>query len=422
VVEQQAAVKTSKESNLLDALVIGAGPAGLAIAAYLGGKGLRVAGLAPKPPQAPWPNTYGIWCDELEPLGLTHLLSHRWKDCVMYAGTMEIALHRDYGLLDKAKLQEHFLQGGDRAQVQWHLGTAREIQHDTHHAQITTTEGQTFAARIVVDASGHKPALVQRPAQDQVAYQAAYGIVGRFSAPPIAPQRFVLMDYRSDHLSVEDRIQPPTFLYAMDLGEDVYFVEETSLAACPAVSFEELERRLHLRLAAQGVSVTEVHHVEHCLFPMNLALPDLEQPVVGFGGAASMVHPASGYMVGSLLRRGPALAGAIAQALESNLSPQETAQAAWNALWPRERVRKHDLYLFGLENLMQFSETELQHFFAAFFHLPRPDWAGFLADTLPMPDLVRAMVGLFGKATPDVRLRLMQGAWRDRHLLWRVLV
>ena len=40
----------------------------------------------------------------------------------------------------------------------------------------------------------------------------------------------------------------------------------------------------------------------------NLPLPDRNQPVLAFGGAASMVHPASGYMVGSLLRRGPDLA------------------------------------------------------------------------------------------------------------------
>ena len=37
-------------------------------------------------------------------------------------------------------------------------------------------------------------------------------------------------------------------------------------------------------------------------FPMNLPLPIKKQFVLGFGGAASMVHPASGYMIGSLLK------------------------------------------------------------------------------------------------------------------------
>ena len=70
---------------------------------------------------------------------------------------------------------------------------------------------------------------IQRPDQGPVAGQAAYGVVGRFSGDPISRGRFVLMDYRSDHLSEQQRREPPTFLYAMDLGDGVFFVEETSL-------------------------------------------------------------------------------------------------------------------------------------------------------------------------------------------------
>jgi lycopene beta-cyclase len=105
---------------------------------------------------------------------------------------------------------------------------------------------------------------------------------GVFLALPISPQQMVLMDYRDDHLTPEDRTAPPTFLYAMDLGDGVFFVEETSLAHCPAISLEVLEKRLYQRLAHRQVEVTEIHHVERCLFPMNLPLPDLGQPVVGF--------------------------------------------------------------------------------------------------------------------------------------------
>jgi lycopene beta-cyclase len=59
-----------------------------------------------------------------------------------------------------------------------------------------------------------------------------------FLVPPIPPQQMVLMDYRDDHLSPSERAAPPTFLYAMDLGDGVFFVEETSLAHCPAISLE----------------------------------------------------------------------------------------------------------------------------------------------------------------------------------------
>jgi lycopene beta-cyclase len=51
----------------------------------------------------------------------------------------------------------------------------------------------------------------------------AYGVVGRFQKAPVEPGQFVLMDFRCDHLSEEQRQQPPTFLYAMDFGDGVLF-------------------------------------------------------------------------------------------------------------------------------------------------------------------------------------------------------
>ena len=144
----------------------------------------------------------------------------------------------------------------------------------------------------MVDASGHDPALVKRPNDGPVAGQAAYGVVGRFSRPPVDPDQFVLMDYRCDHLSPEQRQQAPTFLYAMDLGQGRFFVEETSLARL-RLCLCGFATAPGQRLAHRGIAIEAVEHVEHCLFPMNPALPDRRQPVVGFGGAASMVHPAS---------------------------------------------------------------------------------------------------------------------------------
>ena len=69
-----------------DVLVLGGGPAALCIASELHQRGVAVEGLAPGPVDAPWPNTYGIWIDELNALGLEHLLEHRWSDTVSYFG------------------------------------------------------------------------------------------------------------------------------------------------------------------------------------------------------------------------------------------------------------------------------------------------------------------------------------------------
>ena len=453
---------------MFDALVIGTGPAGLAIAAALCQRGVAVGGLAPTAPDAEWVNTYGIWEDELDTLGLRHLLAHQWDDCVSYFSANEKVLNRVYGLFDKHKFQAHLLDqcgyGSDSGipnPVQWHHGKAAQIAHSVSHSTITTQDGICLEARIVIDASGHKPALVKRSSMpstgstvtgstvtgstlavtliqeeakkeikdeakdkenDGLAYQAAYGIVGKFSAPPINAGRFVLMDYRADHLTEEEQQDSPTFLYAMDWGNDVFFLEETSLAECPAVSFETLKHRLHKRLAYQGVKLEEILDEEYCLFPMNSPMPAFDQAVVGFGGAASMGHPATGYMVGALLRRAPALADGIVAALkEPHVSPNGIAKAAWQSLWPSDRLRKYYIYLFGLETLMRFDRTRLCCFFNTFFNLPQSQWSGFLADTLSSPELVLAMLNLFSKAPNSVRGGLIRSVGSDGPLLVRSL-
>ncbi len=407
-----------------DALVIGSGPAGTIIAAALAERGVKVGGLTASPLRQVWPNTYGIWRDELEVLGLTELLGHCWENCVSYFDKGEVNHGRAYGLFDKVKLQNHLLAKCEAGGVVWHQGKATSIEHDRERSIVTTIAGETLRARVVIEASGHNPLFVKRQ-QDRgaVAFQTAYGIVGHFSAPPVEAQQFVHQDFRSEHLSATERAtEPPTFLYAMDFGNDVYFVEETSLAMAPPVSFELLERRLHQRLAARGIKVTAVHEVERCIFPMTLPLPDLHQPVVAFGGAASMVHPASGYMLGALLRRAPGLAATIATALQdAQAEPAQIARAAWQQLWNPDRLRKYYLYRFGLEKLMRFDEVLIKQHLDTFFSLPQSQWSGFLADTLSTPELLAAMVRLFAIAPNSLRWGLMQFPGLESKLFWEFI-
>ncbi|MEM8612929.1 MAG: lycopene beta cyclase [Cyanobacteria bacterium P01_H01_bin.105] len=411
---------------MFDVLIIGAGPAALIMAAALADRGLSLQGLAPTAANTPWPNTYGVWCDELEALGLGDLLGHRWQNTVSYFGrevaTSPVRHCRDYGLFDKRRLQQHFL---DRLQaMDWHCGKAAAVTHKVDHSCVTTDTGKQLTAKLVIDTTGHNPALVKRPQAtiNPVAYQVAYGIVGKFSKPPVAPGQFSLMDYRAEHLSADELAGPPTFLYAMDMGDDVFFVEETSLALTPAMEYDRLKDRLQQRLSADGVAVSEIHHTEHCLFPMNQPLPDLDQRVLGFGGSASMVHPATGYMVGAMLRRAPEVASAIAASIDRGDVGGAIAKAGWTTLWSTERLRKHHIYQFGLETLMRLNHRELCQFFDSFFQLPRAKWAGFLADTLSPFELVMAMITMFGHTTNPVRIGLMGGVGTDGQLLLKSLI
>jgi len=70
---------------------------------------------------------------------------------------------------------------------------------------------------------------------------------------------------------------------------------------------------------------------------------------------------------------------------------------------------------------MRFDEDQLRDFFATFFRLPPDHWQGFLTNTLSVPQLVRAMAGLFVQAPGDVRWGLMLPRDRELGLLGKVI-
>ncbi len=395
---------------------MGAGPAALCIVAELVEQGLEVTAIASHTPEKPWPNTYGIWAKELESLGMESLLGHRWSNTVSFFGDgvnekgQEPTRHNfDYGLFDQSALQNSLLERCKN--INWIVDTAKEINVLGAQTEVICKSGNRYKARLVVDASGHRSRFIRRPNHGPVAEQAAYGVVGKFSSPPVKKNQFVLMDFRPNHLTNQGKKEPPSFLYAMDFGDDIYFVEETSLACSPPISWETLKERLQTRLSARGVQISEILHEEHCLFPMNLPLPYRNQSVLAFGGAASMVHPASGYMVGALLRRAPALGKqlAIAMRRKPDLDSKSLAKTGWKVLWSTELVQRHRLYQFGLRRLMSFEESRLRKFFDTFFKLPREDWSGYLANTLPLHQLLIVMLRLFWIAPWKVRKGMLFG-------------
>ncbi len=421
------------EKSSSDALVLGAGPGALAIAAALCQEDLNVSILSKENPRKPWPYTYGIWGDEVDELGISHLLEHRWGNTVSFFGegsidpnspANQVTQHKiDYGLFDKSKLQNFWVKQCESAGVIWYEGVAQDLVVNKNISSVITVKGETINARLVIDATGYQPVFLKHIEHPPVAIQTCYGIVGRFNQPPVEKGQFVLMDYRCDHLSESERNEPPTFLYAMDMGGGSYFLEETSLGLEPPVSLETLRERLEKRLEHRGIKMTELQHEELGVFlPMNLPLPDLKQPILGFGGAAAMVHPASGYMVGGLLRRAPSLAKAVAKAMkDEKASPAQLARKGWNQLWPKDLRKKQALYQFGLEKLMRFRESQLREFFKAFFGLPNDQWYGFLTNTLSLKDLVSAMWTMFVKAPWNVRLGLMGMEGRELKLLWKFI-
>ena len=155
---------------------------------------------------------------------------------------------------------------------------------------------------------------------------------------------------------------------------------------------------------------------------MNMPIPDLTQPVLGFGGSAGMVHPASGYMVGSLLRRAPKVAKALSLAMKDQKATSASlAKKGWQVLWPSELRRKQAIYKFGLEKLMRFEEKLLRGFFVEFFSLPNKQWYGFLTNTLSLQELISAMWKMFRKSPWTIKQGLMNMHGRELNLLLKAI-
>lgn len=359
---------------MLDILIVGAGPAGLAIAQAAHQRGLKVSVMAPNL-TSPWPQTFSAWLDELVDVPLTA----RWRSVAVRGTGDRRRFDQSYGLVDNDALQAQLIAG-------LRLIDQRAVEV-SHNADYSVVNG--VCARLVVDASGHQPALLSPSPGRPAGWQTAFGrmLKGRHGMPL---DTAVLMDFHADG--------PPTFLYALPLSEDRVFVEETSLIGARPPAFEFLRDRLDERLDRLGLR-GETVGMERCLFPMGTPLPQ-PQRVVGFGAAAGMVHPATGYSVGRTLRA----AARVAAALDPELPPDEAADQAWSAVWPQHAKRARAWHVLGGHILDQLDAHQTRAFFDAFFGLPEATWRSYLDADQPPTD---AMLQLFASADNRVRLTLV---------------
>jgi lycopene beta-cyclase len=392
----------------------------------------------------PWPNNYGTWVDELAPLGLEDCVSHVWERSAAYVRPdgAKSRLGRSYARVDREKMKARLLalcaRSGCVTVVE---ATARGVDGRDAAVSVVSFEGgrdarPDVAARVVVDATGHKLRFVKFGAGGRVpGFQAAYGIectVGE-GGYPFDADEMLLMDFRDDHMqaSAADRElsrRVPTFIYVMPLdagaGRRVFF-EETSLVSSPAMPFADLKARLEKRLAFYGVQVVDVHEEEFCLIPMGGEMPDLRQRVVAFGGAAALVHPATGYMIARALHLADKCAGIIAGELAMVAAggggaaggaaggADAIAHRVWDRLWNVGRRRQRDFFNFGGEYLRSIDLDTTRDFFAAFFDLPKAQWAGFLSFKLMQPvDRLNFGIGVFLRTTNRVRLSIVPASVR----------
>lgn len=368
-------------------LVVGGGPAGRAVAAACGERGLRTRVLDPEPDR-PWRATYGAWLDEL-PAELPPSVIAANVPGRAVAHT-EHRLHRRYVVFDVPALRRHLDERLRGAGVRVERGRVRP--------------GAVPTAGVAVDAGGPAQPLATTRPRPPLAQQTAVGVVvpAELAAPVLSEGEALFMDWR----------QPagagwPTFLYAVPLGGDRVLLEETSLARRPGLDFTTLADRLTARLAAHRIRPPADAPRELVRFPLDL--PRHRGPgVLGFGAAAPLTHPATGYQLAAALRLAPSVAEAIAAGLGSG---REAALASARAvIWPASARAVHALRRRGLEALLRLPAGQLPAFFEGFFALPPGRHRAYLSGRTDPVGTAAAMAGLFGTTSWALRLRLMGSA------------
>jgi lycopene beta-cyclase len=104
----------------VDLVVVGAGPAGLAVAQRVSKEGVTVCCIDPNP-QSVWPNNYGVWVDEFEDLDLLDCLDYTWASAVVYLDDVKKkTLERPYGRVNRTRLKSKMLEACIANGVQFH--------------------------------------------------------------------------------------------------------------------------------------------------------------------------------------------------------------------------------------------------------------------------------------------------------------
>ncbi|CAM6129279.1 unnamed protein product [Calypogeia fissa] len=430
----------SRKNALVDLVVVGGGPAGLAVAQRVSAEGLKVLCIDPEP-RSVWPNNYGVWVDEFEAMDLLDCLDYTWSSAVVYLDDKKKKiLERPYGRVNRTRLKSKMIEQCITNGVQFYQSKVKHVTHSKDRSFVQCYDGTMIETAVVLDATGHSRRLVQYDKPFNPGYQIAYGIVAEVDEHPFDVDKMLFMDWRDSHLTNTDleegNRELPTFLYAMPFSSTRIFLEETSLVARPGVPLDVIQKRMELRLKHLGINVKSIEEDEVCVIPMGGVLPVIPQRVLGIGGTAGMVHPSTGYMVARTLAAAPVLADALVKRLGGSRSPivspspivaqdsnaesaqpsnvqedspsgDEISAGVWADLWPRERILQREFFCFGMDVLLKLDLMGTRRFFDSFFSLAPHHWQGFLSSRLYFVELLGFGLSLFSKATNISRAEII---------------
>ncbi|TSE02155.1 lycopene cyclase [Skermania sp. ID1734] len=375
-------------TNEVDVCVVGLGPTGQAVAHRALSAGLTVTAIDPRPDRL-WGPTYSCWIDELPGWLPRRVIASRIDKPTVHANA-EHRIDRPYAVLSKPLLRAAMpidgatVIAGRAARVEGHL--------------VETADGRTVRAAAVIDARGLPPTQ-NRPAASAhgifVDADRAAGFVGAGEG--------LLLDWRDENGAGPD--EPPSFLYAVPIGDGTVIFEETSLGLHGGMSQKELRRRTVNRLAAHGIALTGDEPSEAAHYPLDQAPPrrrHRNQPIP-FGSRGGMMHPCTGYSVADSL----ALADTLIDALQ-------TGDDAVRKLWTTNARLVYWMRMRGLNGLGRLTTPQSRAMFESFFTASPRGQAALLSQHDDAIGLAAVLVSTVAHTWP-FHWRFDLVGWTNRH-------
>eukprot|EP00468_Gymnochlora_sp_CCMP2014_P002625 CAMPEP_0167762396 /NCGR_PEP_ID=MMETSP0110_2-20121227/12744_1 /TAXON_ID=629695 /ORGANISM="Gymnochlora sp., Strain CCMP2014" /LENGTH=1052 /DNA_ID=CAMNT_0007649265 /DNA_START=179 /DNA_END=3337 /DNA_ORIENTATION=+ len=393
----------------VDVLVAGVGPAGLALAGELAERGVDVGLVGP---ETSFTNNYGVWEDEFKDLGLEHTLEKVYDETLVVIDEKKgyEAINRKYARVGRKELRDHLVSKcKNSGRVRYLSGIVEGVSRDTSEPTkiVELQNGDKLSAKFVTMSTGHNREVLEYEEGPPPTWQTAYGIEIAMKNHPWASDKAVFMD-----LSQSDDENPgvsrvPSFLYILP-DEDKVFLEETCLVSQVQVPFDELKRRLYKRLQNMGVTVDPESIIEEeaSWIPLGGPLPKVPQSVLGFGAAAGLVHPASGYSIVNSLKMASSVADSIVEGLGTG-DFDSASMKAWQTIWSDENRQKMAFYQFGSDLIAKMSLSEIKEFMRTFYSLPSPLWKGFLSHDLNPAGLMVLAISMFAIGGAELRMSLI---------------
>lgn len=409
-----------------DVLVVGAGPAGLALAAELARRGLSTTVVAERLGET-WERSYGTFARDLPDTGLEEAIKRTFHRPLVRAGEgPAILLSEAYVRFDTVALQALLMERAARAGVHLLSGAVDAVEFDPETQQPTCRarllpgpgelqndeRSESLSARLVVNATGGALREQGIGAARPVGYQSAYGEWIDVTDHCFAEGEMSLMDYRPAGGLAEGPKALGSFLYAMPetgpaRGPGTLFVQETVLVSDAPVAMSMLRERLGARLESMGLVRARTLGTERCVIPLGGALPDPRARLLPFGAAAGFVHPATGYQLATALSLVQGVAEIVAWGLESGR--KDVISAALEHMWPESRRRAYRFYELGAATLATLDAPMMEEFIGDFFALRGGRWQRFMSGTMDAAEIAETMWRVFGRARGTLRARLIRG-------------